>query len=204
MKKWKTSILSVLALGTVAFGQGDPNVLCPSEVAEGFKLLFDGTSAVSFRSNFVDYVGGNETNTNLDAGWQYDAVNKAIKSGGNEPDSRSKEKISTTTGWDLRFSYRNPSNQGVIYMMTVAGGASWGTGIEFGISYMMGEHHIPFVGGILILVGLAFFKAWLVAKFFMHLKYDPRILAIIAVLPLVLATPLNLVCCFDAIKGPSI
>ena len=134
MKQWKNSVLSVIALGTAAFGQGtDPNVLCPSEVAEGFKLLFDGTSAVSFRNNFVDYESGRETNTNLDAGWQYDAVNKAIKSGGNEPDTRSKEKITTTTGYDIRFSYRNPSNQGVIYMMTVAGGASWGTGVEFGI-----------------------------------------------------------------------
>jgi caa(3)-type oxidase subunit IV len=77
------------------------------------------------------------------------------------------------------------------------------TGIEFGISYMMAEGHLGFVTGVLVLVAIAFFKAVLVAKFFMHLRYDPRILAIIAVTPLVLATPLNAVCCFDAITEPT-
>ena len=78
------------------------------------------------------------------------------------------------------------------------------TAIEFGVSYMMAEKHVGLVAGILVLVCLAFVKAIMVARFFMHLKYDPRILGLIAVTPLVLATPLNIICCFDAIKGPSI
>jgi len=78
------------------------------------------------------------------------------------------------------------------------------TGIEFGISYVMATNAKFFVPGILVLVAIAFFKAVLVAKFFMHLRYDPRILALLAVTPLVLATPLNAICIFDACKGPSI
>ena len=78
------------------------------------------------------------------------------------------------------------------------------TGIEFGISYLMAANHLGFIAGILILVALAFVKAVMVAKFFMHLRYDPRILGLLAVMPLILATPLNIICCFDAIKGPSI
>jgi caa(3)-type oxidase subunit IV len=58
--------------------------------------------------------------------------------------------------------------------------------------------------GIVVLVAIAFFKAILVAKFFMHIRYDPKPLAILCVMPLVLATPLLIIGCFDAIKGPSI
>jgi cytochrome c oxidase subunit IV len=47
-------------------------------------------------------------------------------------------------------------------------------------------------------------KAALVAKFFMHLRYDPKPLTIFIVIPLVLASPILMICCFDAIKGPSI
>jgi caa(3)-type oxidase subunit IV len=78
------------------------------------------------------------------------------------------------------------------------------TAIEFGVSYVMAEHHGFLVWGILLLVAIAFFKAVLVAKFFMHLRYDPQILALICSTPLVLATPLNAVCIFDAVKGPAI
>jgi len=78
------------------------------------------------------------------------------------------------------------------------------TVIEFGISYMMAEHHLGLVAGILVLVAIAFFKAVLVAKFFMHLRYDPKILAILCSIPLILATPLNAICIFDACKGPAI
>jgi caa(3)-type oxidase subunit IV len=78
------------------------------------------------------------------------------------------------------------------------------TAVEFGLAYLMSHHHLGFGLGVVLLVALAFFKAILVAKFFMHLRYDPRPLAFIAVTPLVLATPLVLIGCFDAIKGPSI
>ena len=75
---------------------------------------------------------------------------------------------------------------------------------EFGISYLMGAHHIGFTPGVLVLVAIAFFKAALVAKFFMHLRYDVKPLSIFIMIPLVLATPILLICSFDAIKGPSI
>jgi caa(3)-type oxidase subunit IV len=78
------------------------------------------------------------------------------------------------------------------------------TAIEFGISYLMAAHHIGFTIGVVVLVALAFFKASLVAKFFMHLRYDPKPLAIFSVIPLILVTPILIICCFDAIKGPSI
>jgi caa(3)-type oxidase subunit IV len=78
------------------------------------------------------------------------------------------------------------------------------TAIEFAISYLMAEHHIGLAPGIVVLVALAFVKAALVAKFFMHLRYDPKPLTIFIVIPLVLASPILMICCFDAIKGPSI
>lgn len=86
----------------------------------------------------------------------------------------------------------------IIATLTVA------TAVEFGISYLMGEGHLGFAMGIVVLVVIAFFKAILVAKFFMHIRYDPRPLAILCVTPLVLATPLLIIGSFDAIKGPSI
>ena len=78
------------------------------------------------------------------------------------------------------------------------------TGIEFGISYLMGAHHIGFTPGVIVLVAIAFFKAILVARFFMHLKYDPRPLALIAMVPLLLSSFLLIIGCFDGIKGPNI
>lgn len=54
------------------------------------------------------------------------------------------------------------------------------------------------IGGLLFMAG---WKALLVGKMFMHLKYDPRILAWIAITPLVLATPLYLIASYDFIHG---
>jgi caa(3)-type oxidase subunit IV len=78
------------------------------------------------------------------------------------------------------------------------------TALEFGVSALMANGTMGLFLGIVVLVVIAFFKAVLVARFFMHLRYDPRPLAWIAVTPLMLATPLNVICCFDAIKGPAI
>ncbi len=78
------------------------------------------------------------------------------------------------------------------------------TAVEFGISSLIAHRIVGLFPGILVLVAIAFFKATLVAKFFMHLRYDPKPLAFIAMVPLILATPLNIVGCFDAIRGPSI
>lgn len=86
----------------------------------------------------------------------------------------------------------------IIIVLSVA------TIVEFGISFLITGGQLPLFAGILVLVGIAFFKAVLVAKFFMHLRYDPRILGMIAVTPLAMASIINLICCFDAIKGPAI
>ena len=133
--------LTILSLTVPVFGLAishgqvtDPNQLCASEASQGFKMIFDGTAA-SFRNQFVDYQRGSETNTNLSANWQLNATEKAITTTGatGAPDTRSRFKVKTVPGFDLRWSYRNPANQGVIYLMTVAGGQIWSTGIEFGI-----------------------------------------------------------------------
>ena len=77
------------------------------------------------------------------------------------------------------------------------------TAVEFGLSGLMAAHHLGFVAGVVLLVVIAFFKAALVAKFFMHLSYDARLLALLCMTPLILASPLLAICCFDMIAGPA-
>jgi caa(3)-type oxidase subunit IV len=77
------------------------------------------------------------------------------------------------------------------------------TAVEFAIAYTM-QHGLSFVLGVLLLVGLACWKAILVARFFMHIKYDPRILALIIVTPVVLAAPLVVLVGFDLLNGPNL
>lgn len=77
------------------------------------------------------------------------------------------------------------------------------TAVEFGISFWM-QAGFPFTFGVLLLIALAFWKATLVARFFMHVKYDPGILAFLAVLPVILAAPLVLLVGFDLTHGPNL
>lgn len=79
---------------------------------------------------------------------------------------------------------------------------------EFGIAAMVvpGQPEassIPFALALILLVGLATWKAVLVARFFMHLKYDPKLLAFIVASPVVLGAPLVLIGIFDAANGPN-
>ncbi len=77
------------------------------------------------------------------------------------------------------------------------------TGIEFGISFAIhGAAATAFMLGVLGLLGLAAWKAVLVARFFMHLEYDPGILAFLALVPGVLGTPLIAFGVYDGIAGP--
>lgn len=67
--------------------------------------------------------------------------------------------------------------------------AIWGylfvlTVIEVGVAFLS---HLPKRVIILALVFLAVWKALLVALFFMHLKFEPRKLLIVALVPLPLA-----------------
>ncbi len=78
------------------------------------------------------------------------------------------------------------------------------TGIEFGISLSMDPAQgTLYMLGIVVLVLLAAVKAALVARVFMHLKYDPKILSLLCVLPVILGSPLVLFCIWDGINGPS-
>ena len=86
------------------------------------------------------------------------------------------------------------------------------TAAEFVVAFQMvpaggGEGLFSFTVGLLLLVGMAGWKAVLVARFFMHLKFDPKfdpkLLAWLITSPVVLATPLVLVCIYDAVQGPT-
>ena len=89
-----------------------------------------------------------------------------------------------------------PTYKKVILTLTAA------TVVEFGVSFGM-HAWIPFVLGLLLLVGIAFYKAVLVARFFMHIKYDPSVLAFLCVLPLFLGTPIILLAGYDLVHGPN-
>lgn len=77
------------------------------------------------------------------------------------------------------------------------------TAVEFGIAMVIPHQGAVFVIGVLALIALAFVKAVYVARFFMHLKYDPNPLAFLACIPLILAPPLVLIAGYDAIHGPN-
>lgn len=81
------------------------------------------------------------------------------------------------------------------------------TGVEFAISFGIegkaNDQATLFMFGVLGLIALAAWKAVLVGRFFMHLKYDPGILSFLAITPVILGTPLVLFCIYDGINGPS-
>ena len=76
--------------------------------------------------------------------------------------------------------------------------------VEFAIAFAMKDHHVGMMLGILVLLALAFVKAVMVARFFMHLKYDPKLLALLAFTPVILAAPFVLVAGFDFARGPNV
>jgi hypothetical protein len=116
------------ALGAV---YAQENTLTESEKAEGFKLLFDGTTIESFRTNFVEYQKGNTTNTGtISTQWRVDATNKCVTSGSSQPDLRSKEILKDI---DMRMSYRNDANQGVFYRCLATTSSIWESCVETAI-----------------------------------------------------------------------
>ncbi|MGH7674317.1 MAG: cytochrome C oxidase subunit IV family protein [Gemmatimonadales bacterium] len=58
------------------------------------------------------------------------------------------------------------------------------TAVEVGVAFVS---HLPKLWLMLALIFLAVWKALLVALYFMHLKFEPRKLAILAAVPLPLA-----------------
>lgn len=78
------------------------------------------------------------------------------------------------------------------------------TAVEFGLAFGMKPHQdgaepvIGFALGVVLLLALAGWKATLVGKVFMHLRYDPRLLGWLAVSPVILGTPLVIIGLYDA------
>jgi hypothetical protein len=142
VKNKHASVAGLILLATgLAGAQTDPfNTLHSYEEAQGFELMFDGSTAASFRDRFSNYTRNNTTNTNLHTGWTTNAALTdpdfpgvafgAIVNGSANIDIRSRRLY---RDFDLRFEYRNSGNQGVIYRFDVTGAYAWETGIEFGI-----------------------------------------------------------------------
>lgn len=74
------------------------------------------------------------------------------------------------------LEHPKPNYMGVFVLLTVL------TAVEVGITYM---HFAQWVM-VLTLVILAIVKAGMVALYFMHLKYDNKVLTVIAGVPMVL------------------
>jgi hypothetical protein len=131
MKRWILTTAAVLAIQLGAV-RAEDNVLTPAEVAEGFRLMFDGTLA-SFKADWVDYIKGNTTNTTLDAKWVVDANLKAISlpSGSTNQDIRSTKMYKD---FELRLNYRIDGNQGIYYRALQNTDRAWQTGIEYAIN----------------------------------------------------------------------
>ena len=74
--------------------------------------------------------------------------------------------------------HKEPNYMAIFYLLTVL------TALEVGIVFVPVAKLIVAVA----LIGLALFKAVLVALYFMHLKFEKRTLGIIALTPLILCT----------------
>jgi cytochrome c oxidase subunit 4 len=70
--------------------------------------------------------------------------------------------------------HAHPNYIGIWAMLAVL------TGVELGVAFLPFSKTII----ILLLIGLAFWKALLVALYFMHLRFEPNRLRILAVAPL--------------------
>ena len=130
----KRLILTAAALLSIQMGsvRADDNVLTPAETREGFRLLFDGSTLASFKAEWVDYVKGNATNTNLDAKWTMNTTCKCISlPSGNTNDIRS---VKMYKDFELRMNYRIDGNQGIFYRSLLTYDRAWQTGVEYAIN----------------------------------------------------------------------
>ncbi len=144
----------MIAAGVASAQTDTINALYPYEEAQGFELMFDGSTAGTFRDRFVNYQRNSTTNTTLHAGWNVNttltdperpgAVFGAIVNGNANIDIRSRAQY---RDFDWRFEYRNSGNQGVFYRFDVSGGYAWETGVEFAIDNNVTQSTLKFRTG---------------------------------------------------------
>src|SRR5690606_32753915 len=107
----------------------------------GFELMFDGSTAASFRDRFVNYQQNSTTNTTLNSSWTLSTAltdpdrpgatsGSIVMTNPNIVDMRSKKLY---PDFDWRFEYRDSGNRGVFYRFDVSGGYASHTGIEYAI-----------------------------------------------------------------------
>lgn len=131
MKKWMGISCAVLALATAPVMAAD-NELSAAEKAEGYKLMFDGSTFASFKAWFVDY-SKDSTATSLDeTKWKVNTTTKTISlPSGSATDIRTIKKFKD---FELRWTYRIDGNQGVFYRALLTYDRAWLTGIEYAIN----------------------------------------------------------------------
>ena len=127
--KYNISIQLCLVLVSAALSQ-TPNQLSEVERCQGFTSLFDGNIA-TFRNQFVNYIRGQDNNTNLEATWSLDATTQAVTiTNNNTADIRSKTKY---RDFDLRMVYKNTGNQGFYYRFSTVAPSAYESGVELAI-----------------------------------------------------------------------
>ena len=91
-----------------------------------------------------------------------------------KPDSTSTPLTPSTTPADAPKKHAHPSYIGIWVLLAVL------TAVELSVAFLPWHKNII----ILILVGLAFWKAALVGLYYMHLRFEPNRLRILAIAPL--------------------
>lgn len=130
----------LIVAGSVA-AQDAINRLYPYETLQGFELMFDGSTAASFRDRFVNYQQNGTSTTALNSAWSLNtsltdpdragvAFGAIVITNPNITDIRSKKLY---RDFDWRFEFRNNGNQGVFYRFDLSGQYAWHTGIEYAI-----------------------------------------------------------------------
>ncbi|MEO6094330.1 MAG: DUF1080 domain-containing protein [Fibrobacteria bacterium] len=124
--------VSIIASMGTLHAQTAPNALTECEKQEGFRLMFDGTNADTFRKNFTEYKQNSaDTAQPISSNWKVDAPSSSItNSQSNTPDIRTKV---TYKDFDWRMQYRNSGNQGVLYRFLLTQADAWQTGVEMAI-----------------------------------------------------------------------
>lgn len=135
MNKRIFAAMTLLTMG-LSTAQTPDNTLSEAEKAEGYKLLFDGSTFKSWNDNWVNYIGGaqrDSTNTTLSSEWKVNTTEHTINlpKGSIPEDARSVKKYKD---FELRWWYKTSGNQGVFYRSLLTYDRAWYTGVEYAIN----------------------------------------------------------------------